>query len=133
MSIDLLLFLVIILLVLVGIASLIDWLRERQQQPPIVSLHGLKSLQQQLRQRLQRSRSTPVDATSSERMPIVDARPRSRATSQLDDLNRRLLTVLQGNSEIAEQLLKHSRQKFPRRDPVWYYEKVLQDLERDRQ
>jgi len=129
MSVDLLLLIIIVLLVLVGIASLIDWLRERQQQQPILSFRGLTLL----RQRLQRSRPTSIAPLSDERIAMVDTKPQSRAKSQLDELNRRLLTLLQGNSEIAEQLLKHSREKFPRRDPVWYYEKVLQDLERDRQ
>ncbi len=129
MSIDLLLLLIALLLMLISIASLVDWWRERQQQPPLVSTQRLEWL----RQWWHRSRITPPNINPSEKVaPVVAPPTPPRATSQLADLNRRLLTVLQGNGEIAQSLLDHCRQKFPNRDLVWYYEKVLDDLERDR-
>lgn len=125
MSVDFLLLLLIVLLLLISIASLIDWLRERRQQPPIVSWQLLERLWKQ------RSRLLPSHPVIPEKPPSSSPQVSKRSYSRLSDLNRRLLTVLHGNSEIAQRLLEHSRQKFPNRDLVWYYEKVLDDLERD--
>ncbi|MCS6814839.1 MAG: hypothetical protein NZ772_14890 [Cyanobacteria bacterium] len=130
MSVDILLLLLIVLLLLISVASLIDWLRERRQKPPIVSWQLLERLLERLWQ--QRSRLLPSQPVVPEKPLSSSPEVSKRSHSRLSDLNRRLLTVLGGNGDIAQRLLEHSRQKFPNRDLVWYYEKVLDDLERDR-
>jgi hypothetical protein len=40
--------------------------------------------------------------------------------------------MLGGNQETATRLLEHLRQKHPNKPEIWYWEKAISDLERDR-
>lgn len=48
------------------------------------------------------------------------------------DLNKKLLTMLGGNEKVAIRLLDNIQKKNPGKSYVWYQEKVIRDLERDR-
>ncbi|WP_265273220.1 hypothetical protein [Nostoc sp. KVJ3] len=47
-------------------------------------------------------------------------------------LQKRLLTLLNGDATTAERLLKQQRQRHRGESDKWYLEKVIYDLERDR-
>ena len=47
-------------------------------------------------------------------------------------LDRQLLTMLNGDKQAALRLLRHARRNNPGRTYLWYYEKVIRDLSRDR-
>jgi uncharacterized protein (UPF0333 family) len=47
-------------------------------------------------------------------------------------LEKRLLTLLYGNQEVAHRLVKSIRKKYPEKDKIWCLEKVIGDLEEDR-
>lgn len=47
-------------------------------------------------------------------------------------LNQRILTMLNGNEKAALRLLRGVRKSNPGKSYVWYQEKVIRDLERDR-
>lgn len=47
-------------------------------------------------------------------------------------LNQRILTMLGGNEKAALRLLRGVRKSNPGKSYVWYQEKVIRDLERDR-
>jgi hypothetical protein len=44
----------------------------------------------------------------------------------------KLLRSLGGNFSAAERLVQNLQNRFPGREAVWYWEKALYDLERDR-
>lgn len=47
-------------------------------------------------------------------------------------LNQRILTMLGGDEKAALRLLRGVRKSNPDKSYVWYQEKVIRDLERDR-
>lgn len=48
-------------------------------------------------------------------------------------LKKRLIDKLSGDTAAAELLIEQAKETSPGKAENWYYEKVLQDLERDRQ
>lgn len=48
-------------------------------------------------------------------------------------LKRQLYRLIGGDMELADRLLTKVRQKHPNQSEDWYWEKVIYDLERDRQ
>jgi ABC-type protease/lipase transport system fused ATPase/permease subunit len=56
-----------------------------------------------------------------------------KAKYQLDEnLNKQILTMLAGDKKAALRLLNSVRKNNPNKSYVWYQEKVIRDLERDR-
>ena len=56
-----------------------------------------------------------------------------KAKYKLDNnLSKKLLTMLNGDEKVALRLLRSVRQNHPGQNYVWYQEKVIRDLERDR-
>ena len=51
---------------------------------------------------------------------------------QLGMLDRKLTQMLQGDRAAAQRLVERAQTRYPDRDVVWCYEKVIADLERDR-
>ncbi|MFW6358999.1 MAG: hypothetical protein ACOC0N_07295 [Chroococcales cyanobacterium] len=47
-------------------------------------------------------------------------------------LQKQLLSMVGGDAAIAARLLTSVRHKHPGKDEIWYWEKVIGDLERDR-
>ena len=47
-------------------------------------------------------------------------------------LDRELLKLLGGSKETALRLLRKARKNHPGKSYLWYHEKVIRDLERDR-
>ena len=47
-------------------------------------------------------------------------------------LDRELLRLLGGDKKTALRLLRNARNNHPGKSYLWYHEKVIQDLERDR-
>lgn len=47
-------------------------------------------------------------------------------------LDQQLLTMLGGDKKAALRLLRNVRKHHPGKSYLWYYEKVIRDLERDR-
>ena len=47
-------------------------------------------------------------------------------------LDHKLLGMLSGDKKVALRLLRHARKNNPGRSYLWYHEKVIRDLERDR-
>jgi hypothetical protein len=47
-------------------------------------------------------------------------------------LDRQLLMMLGGDKKAALRLLRNVRKHHPGKSYLWYYEKVIRDLERDR-
>ena len=57
----------------------------------------------------------------------------SRPQPKLDkSLDRQLLTMLNGDRQAALRLLRSARKNNPGRSYLWYHEKVIRDLLRDR-
>ena len=57
----------------------------------------------------------------------------NRAKPKLDrSLDKQLLIMLNGDKEAALRLLRHARKNNPGRTYLWYHEKVIRDLSRDR-
>lgn len=50
----------------------------------------------------------------------------------LSPLKKRLLSMLAGDQNAALRLINAVREKHPGKDELWYWEKVISDLERDR-
>ena len=47
-------------------------------------------------------------------------------------LDRELLNLLGGDKKTVLRLLRNARKNHPSKSYLWYHEKVIQDLERDR-
>jgi len=63
----------------------------------------------------------------------IKTQKRVKAKYKLDDsLNQRLLAMLRGDKKVALRLLKSVRKNNPGRSYIWYQEKVIRDIERDR-
>lgn len=56
-------------------------------------------------------------------------RPRQKLNKRAD---QQLLIMLNGDKNAALRLLRSARQNNPGRTYLWYHEKVIRDLERDR-
>jgi hypothetical protein len=52
--------------------------------------------------------------------------------AKFQQLRRELIQLLRGDSAAADRLITHARKQRPFMGDVWYAEKVLTDLERDR-
>ncbi|PSB25608.1 hypothetical protein [Stenomitos frigidus] len=65
---------------------------------------------------------------------VVTQTQRSSAATewQVAPLHRRLVMLLNGNETLAKHLVEQTQEQNPDRSPVWVYEKVIRDLERDR-
>jgi len=48
------------------------------------------------------------------------------------ELQRRLIRLLGGDRTTADRLVKLTRTKYPGQTEGWYWEKTIEDLERDR-
>ncbi len=48
------------------------------------------------------------------------------------ELRQRLFNLVQGNWDLAGRLLESARRNYPGQSEDWYWEKVIYDLERDR-
>lgn len=55
--------------------------------------------------------------------------PKQQDNSHLD---RRLMKLLHGDKSAARRLIEQAKRRNPGRSEVWYYEKVISDLESDR-
>ena len=60
---------------------------------------------------------------------IKQQRPKSKLDRSLD---KQLLTMLNGDKKAALRLLRNARKNHPGRSYLWYHEKVIGDLSRDR-
>lgn len=49
-----------------------------------------------------------------------------------EELKQRLYTLVGGNKEIAERLIASEQEKNPGHPEKWYWEKVVYEMERDR-
>ncbi|MEN9520663.1 MAG: hypothetical protein RLZZ381_3251 [Cyanobacteriota bacterium] len=57
----------------------------------------------------------------------------SKSKYKLDrSLDKQLLTMLGGDKKAALRLLRYVRKNNPGKSYLWYHEKVIRDLERDR-
>jgi polyhydroxyalkanoate synthesis regulator phasin len=65
---------------------------------------------------------------------VTQTQQSSAATTawQVAPLHRRLVMLLNGNETLAKHLVDQTQAQNPDRSPVWVYEKVIHDLERDR-
>ena len=59
----------------------------------------------------------------------IKQQPKSKFDRSLD---KQLLTMLNGDKKAALRLLRHARKNNPGRTYLWYHEKVIRDLSRDR-
>ena len=57
------------------------------------------------------------------------SQPKSKLNRSLD---KQLLTMLGGDKKTALRLLRNARKNHPGRSYLWYHEKVIRDLSRDR-
>ena len=58
---------------------------------------------------------------------------KSQPKSKLDrSLDKQLLTMLGGDKKAVLRLLRNARKNHPGRSYLWYHEKVIRDLSRDR-
>ncbi|NJK58120.1 MAG: hypothetical protein HC939_20100 [Pleurocapsa sp. SU_5_0] len=63
----------------------------------------------------------------------IKQQPRFQPKSKLDkSLDQQLLTMLGGDQPAALRLLRSARKNNPGRSYLWYHEKVIRDLSRDR-
>ncbi|MDX2212263.1 MAG: hypothetical protein SFY66_03130 [Oculatellaceae cyanobacterium bins.114] len=65
-------------------------------------------------------------------IPLPDALTQAAAIEVPPALQERLLHMMSGDRIAAQRLLTHTRSKHPGHTEVWYWEKVVEDLERDR-
>jgi hypothetical protein len=57
----------------------------------------------------------------------------SKSKYKLDhSLDKQLLTMLGGDKQAVLRLLRNARKNHPGKSYLWYHEKVIIDLERDR-
>lgn len=63
----------------------------------------------------------------------INKQKRAKRKLRLDTgLNKQLLIMLNGDEKAALRLLRYVRKNNPGKNYVWYQEKVIRDLERDR-
>ncbi len=63
----------------------------------------------------------------------IQKQKRFKSKTKLDkSLDKKLLTMLGGDQQTALRLLRNARKNNPGRSYLWYHEKVIRDLERDR-
>ncbi len=63
----------------------------------------------------------------------IKKQKKTKAKYKLDTgLNKKLLTMLSGDEKAALRLIRNVRQNNPGKSYIWYQEKVIRDLERDR-
>lgn len=66
---------------------------------------------------------------------FVEIKKQTKAKSKLKldtSLDQQLLTMLGGDKKAALRLLRNARKNHPGKSYLWYHEKVIRDLERDR-
>jgi hypothetical protein len=63
----------------------------------------------------------------------IQKQKRFKLKNKLDkSLDKQLLTMLGGDHKTALRLLRNTRKNNPGKSYLWYHEKVIRDLERDR-
>lgn len=63
----------------------------------------------------------------------IQQQKNSKNKYKLDrSLDKQLLTILGGDKQAVLRLLRHARKNNPGKSYLWYHEKVIRDLERDR-
>lgn len=63
----------------------------------------------------------------------IKKQKKAKAKLRLDNrLSKRLLSMLSGDEKTALRLLRNARKNNPHKSYIWYQEKVIRDLERDR-
>ena len=63
----------------------------------------------------------------------IKKQKKAKPKHKLDkSLEKQLLAMLSGDKKAALRLLRYARQKNPGQTYLWYHEKVIRDLERDR-
>ncbi len=68
-------------------------------------------------------------AKSAHSKPVVQQPHESRRVTPRTQ--NQLYSLVHGNAELAERLIKNSRLRYPDRTEQWLWEKVIYDLERD--
>ncbi|MGL5794459.1 MAG: tetratricopeptide repeat protein, partial [Waterburya sp.] len=64
---------------------------------------------------------------------VIQKQKRFKSKNRLDkSLDKKLLTMLGGDKKAALRLLRNARKNNPGRSYLWYHEKVIRDIERDR-
>lgn len=64
---------------------------------------------------------------------VIQKQKRFKSKNRLDkSLDKKLLTMLGGDQKAALRLLRNVRKNNPGKSYLWYHEKVIRDLERDR-
>lgn len=64
--------------------------------------------------------------------PSVSSSAQSQPQEREQQLRARLRALVGGQWELAERLIAQAKLYYPKRPEVWYLEKVVEDLERDR-
>lgn len=63
----------------------------------------------------------------------IQKQKKFKSKNRLDkSLDKKLLTMLGGDQKAALRLLRNARKNNPGKSYLWYHEKVIRDLERDR-
>jgi uncharacterized short protein YbdD (DUF466 family) len=78
-----------------------------------------------------RSSRTFSNLSNDSQFPVVSS-PALTVSSVPKKIQKKFYRMLGGNQETATRLLEHLRQKHPNKPEIWYWEKAISDLERDR-
>lgn len=76
--------------------------------------------------------STLINAQISDQQKIT-SQSASRQSQHADSAQRRAIQLLYGDYDVAHRLAERVRANHPNRDERWIWEKVVFDLERDRE
>jgi hypothetical protein len=58
--------------------------------------------------------------------------PLPASDTRRTELQQKLYLLLQGDEHTASRLISSAQARYPGREPIWYLDKVINDLERDR-
>ncbi|MBD2461959.1 hypothetical protein H6G89_12970 [Oscillatoria sp. FACHB-1407] len=77
---------------------------------------------------------TALDSTvaSAPLIPLPEILTQAAPSDVPQALQERLFQMMSGDRAAAQRLLTHARSKHPGHMEMWYWEKVIEDLERDR-
>lgn len=81
-----------------------------------------------LNQYNQRYPNNPAPTPTPKRVPIVGVK-----SASANRLQPKLISLLNGDRKTAERLLQAARLRHPEQSEQWLFEKVIHDLQRDRQ
>ena len=72
-----------------------------------------------------------IKITRKDRKLSIDS---NRYLAELPDpkIQQKLLAMVGGNHHIVKRLIANSKRKYPHQTELWYWEKAIEDLERDR-